>query len=257
MKRFFRYVAMLLALLLIMSVAVACNGQDDKDEHKETHKETEREPEHSTEQQLTDEEREQLKAQMSEAIMQSLSEIEPSTEQDTQENTTAAPGEGTTTDYGNFVEGLLGALGGLGNGDYNYFEIIMEVLDHYIGSNSTSEFIKGLIKSWIENKLAQNQQTTEPQTGEIDTSIPGDLGQSLQEYLAIKTANAVADAIANRIRDLMGELMSETVFESIRESVYNSVYNAMIDDNGYMDSLLNEMIPGYGQLGGILGGLGQ
>lgn len=258
MKQYLRWISMLLVLLMTVSVAVACNGEDNNDDNKETQKETERETEPQTEQQLSAEEREQLKVQMSESIMQALSNVEQSTEQETQDQTTSSPSEDATTpDYGGVVEGLLGSLGGLGNGDYDYFSIIMEVLDQYIGSNCTSDFIKGLIKTWIDHKIEQNKQSTETESIEADTGLPEDYGQSLQEFIAVKTANAVADAIVSRINCIMGNMIHDAIYDSIRDSVYNSVYDAMIDDEGYMDSLLNEMIPGYGQLGSILGGLGQ
>ena len=51
--------------------------------------------------------------------------------------------------------------------------------------------------------------------------------------------------------------MMGLLYDSMYNSIYDSVYNAMIDDEGFMNRLMEEMIPGYGQLSGILGGLGQ
>ena len=269
---------MLLVLLMTVSVIVACNDKQKNDDHKETQRETEQETEKKPDQQLTDEEREQLKVQMSESILQALSGVEQSTERETQDQTTSAPSEDTTSsDYGSFVDGLLGSLGGLGNGDYDYFAVIMEVLNQYIGSNSTSEFILGLIQAWLEDMLAQgiptkgteapeqtevepeqpDGETEETVETEADVALPEDAWQDLQEYIAVSTANAVADTVTARLQTLTDHKLNDMIYESIRESVYDSVYEAMIDDQGYMDSLLNEIIPGYGQLSGILGGFGQ
>ena len=214
MKQKLRWISLLLVLLMILPLAVACNDKNKKDqESKETQKETERVTEAETETVLTDQELEQLKAEMSESIMsaleQSVGDVEVETETNPEIQTEANTKEEVTTEYAGIVEGLLGSLGGLGNGDYNYFEIIDEVLDLYIGTNSTSEFIIGLIKTWIGDKINQNQQNhdTEEVTTELDTSTPGNSGQALQEFIADRTAQAVAEAIMDRMGDIMGDTM--------------------------------------------------
>lgn len=257
---------MLLVLLMTLSLFAACKDKDKDNDQRETERETEKETERVTEQELSAEEREQLKVQMSESILQALSNVEQPTEPETQGQTNAPstspstpPSQGSTSsDYAGVVEGLLGSLGGLVNDDYDLFGMIIEVLDLYLGTNSTSEFILELIKSWIDDKIEQNKKTEESNESiEIDTSLPENSGLDLQEFIANKTAVAVADAIVDRIDDLAGNKMPQAIYDSIHNSVYDSVYNAMIDDEGYMDSLLEEMIPGYGQLSGILGALGQ
>ena len=145
MKQKLRWISLLLVLLMILPLAVACNDKNKKDEEsKETQKESERVTEAETEAELTDQELEQLKAEMSESIMSALEQSAGNVETETNPEiqTEANTKEEVTTEYAGIVEGLLGSLGGLGNGDYNYFEIIDEVLDLYIGTNSTSEFIK-------------------------------------------------------------------------------------------------------------------
>jgi hypothetical protein len=72
---------------------------------------------------------------------------------------------------------------------------------------------------------------------------------ALREYIADKTAEAVANAIVERI--------NEAVDATVYKTIYNSVYKAMKGNEGYMDGILEEMIPGYGQLSGLLGGFGQ
>ena len=98
---------------------------------------------------------------------------------------------------------------------------------------------------------------TEEVTTELDTSTPGNSGQALQEFIADRTAQAVAEAIMDRMGDIMGDTMMGLLYDSMYNSIYDSVYNAMMDDEGFMNRLMEEMIPGYGQLSGILGGLGQ
>jgi hypothetical protein len=53
------------------------------------------------------------------------------------------------------------------------------------------------------------------------------------------------------------ERINEVVGGAIYDAIYESVYNAMKGNEGYMDGILEEMIPGYGQLSGLLGGFGQ
>ena len=146
---------------------------------------------------------------------------------------------------------FVGSLGGLGNGDYDYKKIITEVLDLYIGSSSTSEFIKGLIKSWIEDQFEKTEQTTEQPTDEETTEeqLPENDADDLRDYIADKTAEAVANSVVERINEVVGG--------AVYDAIYESVYNAMKGNEGYMDGILEEMIPGYGQLSGLLGGFGQ
>ena len=205
---------------------------------------------------ITNQEIENLKNEMSASILDALEKVEQTSQ--TEADTEPDAGEEVTTSYGGVVEDLLGSLGGLGNGDYDYKEIIKDVLDLYIGSNSTSDFIKGLIRSWLESRF---EQTTEQPTEELTTEeltteeltteeqLPENNEDALKEYIADKTAEAVANAVVERIN----EVVDATVYDMI----YNSVFEAMKGNEGYMDGLLEEMIPGYGQLSGLLGGLGQ
>ena len=246
MKQFLQWFSLLLVLLMIVPLAVACNDTN-KDDPEQTETETEKQTEAPTEPELTPEEIEQKKAEMSDAILEALGKSETSTEQQTKP-------EEETTAYAGVVEELLGSLGGLGNGDYDYGDVIADVLDAYIGTNSTSEFIRELIKGWIEDRIEQNQNSTTEI--EIDTSVP-DKKQSLEEFIADKTADAVADALVERMNALMGGMMLDAVHDAFYDSIYESVYNAMIGDEGYMDGIIEEVIPGYGQLNGLLGGFGQ
>ncbi len=244
MKQFIRMISVLLVLLMTVTVMTACkddgsNNDDPKDSEKET--ETEREAE--TEHEISQEELEQLKADMSESILEALGKVEG--------GTTESDSEEETTEYAGIVEGILGSLGGLGNGDYDYSQIIGEVLDLYIGSSSTSEFIKGLIKNWLEDRfdgIGSEEQTTEEEIT-TEVQLPDDKPDSLREYIAQKTADAVADAIVERI--------NEVANGTVRDAIYESVYHAMKGNEGFMEGILEENIPGYGQLSGLLGGLTQ
>ena len=247
MKQLMRIIAMLLVLLMTVSVFAACgDNKDDKDDPKETERETERETEAQTEHDLTNQEIENLKNEMSASILDALEKVEQTGQ--TEADTEPDAGEEVTTSYGGVVEDLLGSLGGLGNGDSDYKEIIKDVLDLYIGSNSASGFIKGLIRSWLESRF---EQTTEQPTEELTTEeqLPENNEDALKEYIADKTAEAVANAVVERIN----EVVDATVYDMI----YNSVFEAMKGNEGYMDGILEEMIPGYGQLSGLLGGFGQ
>lgn len=247
MKQLMRIIAMLLVLLMTVSVFAACgNKQDDREDPKETERETERETEAQTEHDLTNQEIENLKNEMSASILDALEKVEQTSQ--TEADTEPDAGEEVTTSYGGVVEDLLGSLGGLGNGDYDYKEIISDVLDLYIGSNSTSDFIKGLIFAWIQSKFEQStDQPTEEATTEV--TLPENSEDALKEYIADKTAEAVANAVVERI--------NEAVDATVYDMIYNSVFEAMKGNEGYMDGILEEMIPGYGQLSGLLGGFGQ
>ena len=252
MKQLMRIIAMLLVLLMTVSVFAACgNKQDDREDPKETERETERETEAQTELDLTNQEIENLKNEMSASILDALEKVEQTSQ--TEADTEPDAGEEVTTSYGGVVEDLLGSLGGLGNGDYDYKEIISDVLDLYIGSNSTSDFIKGLIRSWLESRFEQTtEQPTEELTSEeltTEEQLPENNEDALKEYIAEKTAEAVANAVVERI--------NEVVDASVYDMIYNSVFEAMKGNDGYMDGILEEMIPGYGQLSGLLGGFGQ
>lgn len=248
MKQLMRIIAMLLVLLMTVSVFAACgDNKDDKDDPKETERETERETEPKPEQEISKQEIEELKGEMADSIIAALENAG----QDTAEQVT--DNEQNTGNYGGVVEDLLGSLGGLGDGEYNYYEMISEVLDTYIGSNGTSDFLADLIRLWTQNHSEQTtEQPTEEQTTQEETTeeqLPGNNEDALKEYIADKTAEAVANAVVERIN----EVVDATVYDMI----YNSVFEAMKGNEGYMDGLLEEMIPGYGQLSGLLGGLGQ
>lgn len=243
MKQFIRLISVLLVLLMTVTVVTACKDDGNKnDDPKDSERETETEREQETEHELSQEELDQLKAEMSEDILEALDKV-GGTEKE-------SDSEEETTEYAGIVEGILGSLGGLGNGDYDYSQIIGEVLDQYIGSSSTSEFIKGLIKNWLKDKFegdSSEEQTTEDQT--TQDQLPDDKPDSLREYIAQKTADAVADAIVERI--------NEVANGTVRDAIYESVYNAMKGNEGFMDGILEENIPGYGDLSGLLGGFTQ
>lgn len=252
MKQFIRLISVLLVLLMTVTVMVACKDDGNKkDDPKESERETETEREAETEHELSREELDQLKADMSESILEALDKVEG--------ETTESDSEEETTEYAGIVEGILGSLGGLGNGDYDYSQIIGEVLDQYIGSSSTSSFIKGLIKSWLKDKFGafvpdngSGEQSTEEQTTEEQTTeeqLPENDADALREYIAQKTAEAISDAIVERI--------NEVANGTLRDSIYESVYNAMKGNEGFMNGILEEKIPGYGELSGLLGGFTQ
>ena len=235
MKFTIRALAMILVLLMTLTV-VACNNNGDKDDPKETERETERETEQETAPDLTDEEIEQLKMDMTASILEELAKHEQTTTESNGGGSTNNPGKDEdTTNYTDYIEGLLGSLGGLG-GDYDYSKVIGEVLDQYIGSNSTSEFIMGLIKSWMENQMNSGEQATKEPTetdSENSTTPPG-AGDTLQEFVAQQTAKAISDAIADRL--------AEVVDGTLREAIYDSVYESMTQDNGFMESILGGLI---------------
>ena len=251
MKQFVRLISVLLVLLMTVTVMVACKDDGDKkDDPKDSERETETEREAETEQELSKEELDQLKADMSASIMDAIENLNP----ETTEPETETESEEESTEYGGIVEGILGSLGGLGNGDYDYSQIIGEVLDQYIGSSSTSDFIKGLIKCWLKDKFgafmpgvdSEEQSTQEETTQE---QMPGNEADSLREYIAQKTAEAISDAIVERI--------NEVANGKLRDSIYESVYKAMKGNDGFMNGILEEKIPGYGELSGLLGGFTQ
>lgn len=247
MKQFIRLISVLLVLLMTITVMTACKDDGKNNENpKDSERETETEREAETEHELSREELDQLKADMSESILEALDKVEG--------ETTESDSEEETTEYAGIVEGILGSLGGLGNGDYDYSQIIGEVLDQYIGSSSTSSFIKGLIKSWLKDKFGASmpdngsgeQSTEEQTTGE---QLPENDADALREYIAQKTAEAISDAIVERI--------NEVANGTLRDSIYESVYNAMKGNEGFMNGILEEKIPGYGELSGLLGGFTQ
>lgn len=247
MKQFIRLISVLLVLLMTVTVMTACKDDGKNNENpKDSERETETEREAETEHELSREELDQLKADMSESILEALDKVEG--------ETTESDSEEETTEYAGIVEGILGSLGGLGNGDYDYSQIIGEVLDQYIGSSSTSSFIKGLIKSWLKDKFGASmpdngsgEQSTEEQTTE--EQLPENDADALREYIAQKTAEAISDAIVERI--------NEVANGTLRDSIYESVYNAMKGNEGFMNGILEEKIPGYGELSGLLGGFTQ
>lgn len=245
MSKVIRLLSLCLVLLMIVPLAVACNDKNNNDDPEQTEAETERITEAETEPELTPEEIEQIKSEMSNAILDALGKVETTTEQQTQ----PPQQEEETTGYDSVVDNLLGSLGGLGNGDYDYTKMIAEVLDLYIGTDSRSEFVIGLIKLWLDNKSESSEQTSVPEEETTEKLPERDDEQSLQEFIADKTAEAVADAIVERI--------NEAIDETVHKAIYDAVYNAMKSDDGYMDGILEEMIPGYGQLSGLLGGFGQ
>lgn len=266
MKQYIKVIAVLLVLLMTASVMVACKGDGgDKDDPIESERETETEREAETEPPLTPEDIAQLKSEMSSSILDALERTEKPTETETQTdqsgNQSPVPDD-SNPGYADIVEGLLGSLGGLGNGDYDYSKIISEVLDQYIGSESTSEFLRGLIKSWIENNIhslipgiptpgtSTEEQTKEPTTeppiaeepiSEQETAPAPSFESTLtalREYVAKKTAEAIADAIVERIN----EIANGTLYDSI----YQSVYDSMTGNNEFLNSLISQSIPDFG-----------
>lgn len=281
MKQYIKVISVLLVLLMTVSVMVACNDDSsNKDDPGDSERESETKREVETEPELTPEDIEQLKADMSSSILNALEQ----TEQQTQPETETQPGQSGNQnpiipdsgnpDYAGIVEGLLGSLGGLGNGDYDYSKIISEVLDQYIGSENTSDFLNGLIKSWIAGNMQsmipglptpeaptenQTEAPTEqaPTTGELPTeqetteitipgmTNPGNSLNALREYVAQKTAEAVADAIVERINEIANG--------TLHDSIYDSVYDAMTGNNDILSSIISESMPdfGLGQWGGL------
>ena len=126
------------------------------------------------------------------------------------------------------------------------------MLDEYIGNDTASEFMQGLIKLWIKYQMEKENQTDNSLENDEQTSeivLPENEDQAIREFIADKTAQAVADAIVERV---------DTRFDSmIHDAIYESVYTSMMGNEGFLDGMLEEMIPGYGDLSGILGGLGQ
>ncbi len=239
MKQFIRIVAMLLVLLMTVSVFVACGNKDkeiEKDDKDQGEKESEREQE--TEQQLTKEEIDQLKADMSASILEALDQMEQVT---TEGETEKDPSGGNS----GIVEGLLGSLGGLGGSGSDYSQIIGDILDQYLGSESTSDFILQLIRKWFENQSGGSSwfpsKDTQDTTAETEESLPEP--ESLREFVAQQTAKAIADAIMDQISDMNGN-------GDVHDTIYDSVYDAMMKDDNYMDGALNESFPGLGDLNG-------
>ena len=245
MKQFLRIVAMLLVLLMTVSVFVAC-GDKDKDienDNKDNEKETEREQE--TEQQLTKEEIDQLKADMSASILEALDKMEQVTTEEETEN-------GLLGGNGDIMEGLLGALGGLGGlggSGSDYSQIIGDILDQYLGSDNTSDFILQLISKWFENQSGGSSwfpgKDTQDTTADQEESIPGP--DSLRDFIADQTANAITDAIMGQIRDNNDNDFNN---DDIQDTIYDSIYDAMMKDDNYMDGALNESFSGLGDLNG-------
>ncbi len=277
MKRYFKVISVLLVLLMTVSVMVACNDDSsNKDDPGDSERETETGREAETEPQMTPEDIEQLKADMSSSILEVLEQAEQQTgtEAETQPNQSGNQSlvpDSTNPDYAGIVEGLLGSLGNLGNGDYDYSKIIGEVLDQYIGSENTSEFLRGLVKSWIENNVQsmiptpeaptenQTEAPTEqaPTTEELPTeqettaapdpgvTTPGNSLTALREYVAQKTAEAIADAIVEQINEIANG--------TLRDTIYDSVYDAMTGNSDILSGIISESMPdfGLGQWGGL------
>ena len=261
MKHYIKLISVLLVLLMTVTVIAACsNDGDNKNDPKDSERETETEREVETEQPITQEDVDQLKSDMSTSILEALENAQQTTE----ESETSDKGSGT--DYAGVVEGLLGSLEGLGNGDYDYSKIIGEVLDQYIGSDGTSDFLTGLIMNWIQNSMtpsipgitlpeqttsepaadetAPEEQTTEapateePTTEQVTEPSVGGNVESLRDYVAHKTAEAITDAIIERI--------NEVANGTLRDTIYDAVYESMSGNGGFMDDLIGESIPGFG-----------
>lgn len=244
MKHSIRILAMILVLLVTVS-AVACSNNGNKEEpEKDKEKETERHTEEETQPDMSPEEIEELKAEMSAAILEALADYEKITTGGNEDNPQGGnpPQDGNeedTTSYTDYVEGLLGVVGGLMGEDYNYTEIISGVLDQYIGSESTSEFILDLIVSWFGGQTGSSGSDSQPPTDDSgDTTEPGlkppTSMNELKDYIAHQTADAIADAITDSLTDI--------VDGTIRDAIYDAVYESMSKSGGFMESILGGMI---------------